>query len=36
MDILNDRNIDSVLIATPEHWHFQMIMEAIDAGKHIY
>jgi predicted dehydrogenase len=24
------------MIATPEHWHFQMIMEAIDAGKHIY
>ena len=35
-DILNDKTIDSVLIATPEHWHYQMIMESIDAGKHIY
>ncbi len=35
-NILNNKDIDSVLIATPEHWHFQMIMDAIDAGKHIY
>ena len=35
-DILNDKDIDSVLIATPEHWHHKMILEAIDAGKHIY
>ena len=35
-DILNDKDIDSVLIATPEHWHHRMILDAIDAGKHIY
>ncbi|HLJ44417.1 MAG TPA: Gfo/Idh/MocA family oxidoreductase [Bryobacteraceae bacterium] len=34
--ILNDRDIDYVLIATPEHWHYQMTMDAADAGKHIY
>src|SRR5438270_3219130 len=34
--ILDDKNIDYVLIATPEHWHSQMILEAIAAGKHIY
>jgi predicted dehydrogenase len=35
-EILEDRDIDYVLIATPEHWHHQMTMDAIDAGKHIY
>src|SRR5712692_5998859 len=34
--ILDDKDIDYVLIATPEHWHYQMTMDAIDAGKHIY
>lgn len=36
LDILNDKDIDSVLIATPEHWHHRMILDSIDAGKHIY
>jgi predicted dehydrogenase len=35
-EILNNRDIDYVLIATPEHWHYQMTLDAIDAGKHIY
>ncbi len=34
--ILDDKDIDYVLIATPEHWHYQMTMDAVDAGKHIY
>ncbi len=34
--ILDDDEADSVLIATPEHWHHQMVMDAIDAGKHVY
>ncbi len=34
--ILDDQNIDYVLIATPEHWHSQMILDAIAAGKHVY
>jgi predicted dehydrogenase len=34
--ILDDKDIDYVLIATPEHWHFQMAMDALDAGKHVY
>src|SRR6266852_4772111 len=36
LEILDDKDIDYVLIATPEHWHYQMTMDAIDAGKHIY
>ena len=34
--VLDNRDIDYVLIATPEHWHYQMTMDAIAAGKHIY
>ena len=35
-EILENKDIDYVLIATPEHWHYQMTLDAIDAGKHIY
>lgn len=35
-EILENPDIDSVLIATPEHWHHRMILDAMDAGKHIY
>jgi predicted dehydrogenase len=34
--LLENKDIDYVLIATPEHWHFQMAMDALDAGKHVY
>lgn len=34
--ILDDKDIDYVLIATPEHWHYQMAMDAVAAGKHVY
>jgi len=34
--LLADKDIDYVLIATPEHWHFQMTMDALAAGKHVY
>src|SRR5579885_3599995 len=34
--ILDNPDVDYVLIATPEHWHAQMTLEAADAGKHIY
>ncbi len=35
-DLLNDQNVDYVLIATPEHRHFDVAMDAIKAKKHIY
>jgi predicted dehydrogenase len=35
-DILSNKDVDYVLIATPEHWHYQMTIDAISAGKHIY
>ena len=34
--LLEDRSIDAVLIATPEHWHAQMVLDALAAGKDIY
>ena len=34
--LLDDHDLDYVLIATPEHWHYQMTLDAIAAGKHIY
>ncbi|MGH9340244.1 MAG: Gfo/Idh/MocA family protein [Acidobacteriota bacterium] len=35
-DLLAQNDIDYVLIATPEHWHHRMILDTIDAGKHVY
>ena len=34
--LLADKEIQAVLIATPEHWHYQMVLDAIAAGKDIY
>ena len=34
--LLEDKNIDAVVIATPLFLHYQMAADAIDAGKHIY
>ncbi len=34
--LLDNKDIDYVLIAVPEHWHYQMAMDALDAGKHVY
>jgi predicted dehydrogenase len=34
--ILDDKSIDYVLIATPEHWHSKVTLDAAAAGKHIY
>lgn len=35
-DLLADKDIQGVLIATPEHWHCRMVLDAIAAGKDIY
>ena len=35
-ELLADRDVHAVLIATPEHWHYQMILDALAAGKDIY
>jgi predicted dehydrogenase len=35
-ELLSRKELDYVLIATPEHWHHQMTLDALDAGKHVY
>ena len=35
-DMLNDKDIDAVIIATPDHHHASMTIDAINAGKHVY
>jgi predicted dehydrogenase len=35
-ELLAQRDLDYVLIATPEHWHHRMTLDALDAGKHVY
>ncbi len=34
--LLENKDIDVVVIATPDHWHSAIAVEAMDAGKHIY
>jgi predicted dehydrogenase len=34
--LLDDRDIDIVVIATPEHWHHRMLLDALAAGKDVY
>jgi predicted dehydrogenase len=34
--VLDIRDIDYVTIATPEHWHCDMTVDAMDAGKAVY
>lgn len=34
--LLDQKDIDAVLIATPDHWHAKMSIDAMDAGKHVY
>jgi predicted dehydrogenase len=34
--LLEDKNIDAVLIATPLHLHYQIVIDSFDAGKHVF
>src|SRR5438045_6501248 len=35
-DLLDDKEIDCVIAAVPDHWHKQVVVDAVNAGKDIY
>lgn len=35
-DLLADKNVDAVVVATPDHWHSKMLLDALAAGKDVY
>ncbi len=35
-ELLDDKNVDAVVIATPDHWHAPITIDAARAGKHVY
>ncbi len=35
-DLLQRKDIDCVVVAVPDHWHKQIVMDAVRAGKDVY
>jgi len=34
--VLARKDIDAVTVATPDHWHVRIVLDALAAGKHVY
>ncbi len=35
-ELLKDPQVEAVIIVTPDHWHEQMLLDAVAAGKDVY
>src|SRR4051812_21309409 len=35
-ELLDNKNIDCILAAVPDHWHRQVVIDSVNAGKDIY
>ena len=35
-ELLNNPSIDAIIIGTPDHWHCKIMVDAVNAGKHVY
>ncbi|MGJ5820229.1 Gfo/Idh/MocA family protein [Paludibaculum fermentans] len=35
-EVIADKSVDAIICATPDHWHKQIVVEAMKAGKDVY